>query len=142
MYNDWGAPIKPGFLQVANSNEVRHILKQHGDVTYEKQRGQMAITPDDFAKVPEIANPENIMAVTRLKDGRFSVFYQKRVNGYVLLTELIGSQNGQMSLKTLMKKKTEWGTPAVLSNLKAGQVINAQGDRDATPSNMDPEEST
>ncbi len=43
-----------GFKHAASDQAMRHALKQHGNPATEKARGQKAITPDDFARLPEI----------------------------------------------------------------------------------------
>jgi len=43
-----------GFDFSLSPSELAHILASHGDTATERRRGQRAVTPEDFARLPEI----------------------------------------------------------------------------------------
>lgn len=129
-----GAPIRPGFLQVANVNDIRHAIKQHGSAATETPRGQLPLTTADFASIPDIAKPENMVGVKRMKDGRFSILYQKSQDGHVLLTELVGEKGGQMTFKTMRKKRRHG--KHLLASLTQGQIWTLMAEASGKPNRL------
>src|SRR3546814_7432582 len=53
VLRDTGIDISGARREIDNS-AINHALKQHGSDTTEAKRGQAAITPEDFGKIPEI----------------------------------------------------------------------------------------
>jgi hypothetical protein len=49
-----GLDIKPGFSHVIDDMAIRHAFKEHGTAETELPRGQVPITKDDIAMIPEI----------------------------------------------------------------------------------------
>lgn len=39
-----------------DSNHIRHVFKEHSDPVREAKRGQLPITSDDLAMMPDIVN--------------------------------------------------------------------------------------
>ena len=59
--------------------EVRKIFRDHGDVNREANRGQRAITVDDFKRIAEIAaSPDEIIYNTEYLGNPVIQFKQKR----------------------------------------------------------------
>ena len=56
---------------------MRHIYKSHGDVAREAARGQRAIKPRDYAKLPALLNNPDVMRM----DGE-EVIVEKVFGGY------------------------------------------------------------
>jgi hypothetical protein len=95
-----------GFRHTVDASEARHVVKKHGDPAREGRRGQLAITGEDWAMIPEIlARPDTISA-SLAKRGRLpSLVYEKRVDGYVLYVEEIRTGVRTFAAKTIYKKK-------------------------------------
>lgn len=142
-YQRVGVSITDNAWHEVTKDEIAHVLKQHGDAVKEANRGQLPITPKDFARLPEVVRPENIHAVVVRKDKSIGVIYQKRVNGHVILVESTGPTGRKFQLNTMEKKATKWSDRAVLSNASIDQVLYVRSETGSAPSptelNTDPE---
>jgi SPP1 gp7 family putative phage head morphogenesis protein len=49
------------FALVLDHDRVRHLLTQHGDEQKEVARGQRAIVPDDFSRLPEVLRTASVV---------------------------------------------------------------------------------
>lgn len=132
-YTAKGAPVSPGFIQIATSYEIKHTYDQHGSDKTESPRGQVALSISDFSKIPEVTKPEFLVGVKRLPNGQFALQYKKRVNGHVLVVEYMGEKSGKMSFKTMYRRVAERGNPTTPSDPKGSQRTNVQDDRHPTP---------
>jgi lipid A disaccharide synthetase len=69
-----------GYNHVMDGSAVRHTLKKHGDAAAEGKRGQVAITEDDFANIPDIvASPDSVILGSRNHIGRDQIISIKRM---------------------------------------------------------------
>jgi lipid A disaccharide synthetase len=69
-----------GYHHVMDGSAVRHTMKKHGDAAAEGKRGQVAITEDDFVRVPDIvASPDSVILGSRNHIGRDQVISIKRM---------------------------------------------------------------
>lgn len=95
-----------GFVHGADEAAIRHILRQHGDSATEEARGQIAVTRDDFARLPEITNPATADGVDDgglTNDGLPTIKYSKRYNGYTYVVEEVRDGRQRLALKTMWK---------------------------------------
>jgi hypothetical protein len=84
-------------------SDARHIKKHHGQ--NENKRGQIDITPSDFALIPVILNEYDTAEHTgQDKMGNKKLFFTKKVNGTVY-TASIERGNNQIGVITLWKTK-------------------------------------
>ena len=73
-----------------NGDDIRHIIKSHGDPLAEQSRGQIAVTPDDIARIPEIlAAPDHITPSKELDGkGRQAIVFEKQIGDtYITIRE-------------------------------------------------------
>jgi hypothetical protein len=82
-------------------SDIRHIKKQHGQG--EPLRGQVDITPEDFALIPLVLNEYDTMEHTETdRKGNRKILFTKRVNGLVYLATIErGPHKGEV--RTLWK---------------------------------------
>jgi hypothetical protein len=82
-------------------SDVRHIKKQHGQG--EALRGQIDITPEDFALIPLVLNEYDTIEQTEIDTkGNRKVLFTKKCNGMVYLATIErGPYKGE--IRTLWK---------------------------------------
>jgi hypothetical protein len=66
------------YRRIIDSYGIIHALNKHGNETIEKQRGQIAITLNDFLLVPKIAKmPDKIVYEFEISTKRHVLLYEK-----------------------------------------------------------------
>ena len=99
-----------GFIRVLDNYGVRHTMKQHGNVRQESQRGQIAVTLEDFEKILVITSePDNVFADGKYKIGRDVIVFVKVIDGigYRHVEEIRGKHR-LVATDSLRKKKGAW----------------------------------
>ncbi|MCW5776390.1 MAG: hypothetical protein KIS87_08140 [Phycisphaeraceae bacterium] len=95
-----------GWTHTIDNFAVRHTLGKHGDPITEDRRGQVAVTEDDFAMLPEIVGtPDEVVALKEHRAGLPKVRYTKRVNGVTYVVEEARAGKRQLALVTMWKRK-------------------------------------
>jgi len=96
---------------VLTNNDIRHMLKQHGNQDTEALKGQIAITPLDIENIPDIiSNPSDIVKGTNNKQGQ-TIRYIKRYNdNSTYVVEVVPDKSNALIIKTMWKK------PSTLTN--------------------------
>jgi hypothetical protein len=101
-----GKDIKNIFI---TDSDVRHIKKNHGQG--EAARGQIDITPEDFAFIPVVMNEfDDARNEETDRHGNKKILFVKKVNGHVY-TASVERGNNQIGVITLWKMKTEKARP-------------------------------
>lgn len=73
----------------------------------ETQRGQIAVTENDFSLIPEILNtPDKIEYIGKNKIGRDVIKYTKRFNGKTLLFEAVLTGKKELQFSSMYKQKS------------------------------------
>ena len=87
-------------------NDIRHMIKQHGNPEIETARGQIAITSKDIEKIPEILNNyDNIVKGTENKEGNTIRYIKKYSDNVSYVVEVIPTANDTtLYVKTMWKK--------------------------------------
>jgi hypothetical protein len=84
-------------------SDARHIKKHHGQ--NEDRRGQVDITPSDFALIPVVLNEFDTAELTgQDKIGNKKLFFTKKVNGTVYTASI---ERGNNQIGVITKKKKE-----------------------------------
>ena len=77
-----------GHEHAVDNYALRHIDREHGNAETEKLRGQLPVTRDDIARLPEItANPDKIEHAGETKLGRAGIRYTKQMDGKTVVVE-------------------------------------------------------
>lgn len=120
-----------GMGVMMNGVDVRHIIKSHGDPTLETARGQVMVTAEAIAHIPEIiAQPDAVyLSETNDAKGRKAIVFEKRFGDTYITVQ--GVSNGKNLLQTdtlyIQKGKTRtsrYSMPDIQEN--AAPEINAQ----------------
>lgn len=138
---DTGVDIR-GMGAMMNGNDVRHIMKDHGDPIAETARGQVPVTPDDIARIPEVISAPDRVTVSLETDskGRTALAFEKQIGDkyitiqgvsdgkHVLQTDTLYIRKG----KTRTAQDTMAGTPE-----NTAPVINARSELPQSFPNLD-----
>ena len=120
-----------GMGVMMNGVDVRHIIKSHGDPTLETARGQVMVTAEAIARIPEIiAQPDAVyLSETNDAKGRKAIVFEKRFGDTYITVQ--GVSNGKNLLQTdtlyIQKGKTRTSRYSMLDvQENAAPEINAQ----------------
>lgn len=93
-----------GWHHVIASDAIQHIHKNHGDPKKEQLRGQLPVTREDVARIPEIvAKPEEV-TISRDNKGKVRVEYKKTFESVVWYYEEILEGRQFLSGKTMLRR--------------------------------------
>ena len=123
--NETGVSIE-GKSVVLSSDDIRHIIKQHGNETSESSRGQKAVTVDGFTDIMEtIFSPESVTSSTD-RSGVVSLVFTKTIDDKITAVTVSSEKKKALTLKSA------WIT-------KKGQHISPQSDVQAPNQTSDNE---
>lgn len=121
-----------GYGVMMNGNDVRHILKSHGDSAAEAIQGQVAVTEDAIAQIPKvIAAPDNVYLSTDSDGkGRRAIVFEKQIGDTYITIQ--GVSDGKRLLQAdtmyIRKRKTRKSQDTMLGAEHAAPVINARSE--------------
>ena len=121
-----------GYGVMMNGNDVRHILKSHGDSAAEATRGQVAVTEDAIAQIPKvIAAPDNVyLSADSDGKGRRVIVFEKQIGDTYITIQ--GVSDGKRLLQAdtmyIRKRKTRKSQDTMLGAEHAAPVINARSE--------------
>lgn len=119
-----------------NSNDVRHIMKDHGDPQIEKARGQIAVTADDIALIPQVlASPDNVyLSSSKDGKGRTVLVFEKQIGGRYITMQGISDGKHALETDTLYIRKQKDSQDTGHNAANGDPVINAQSVPPQSPS--------
>lgn len=101
-----------GRVHLLADNDIRHMIKEHGNPEIEKTKGQIAITTKDIEKIPDIINNyDKIVRGTDNKQGNTIRYIKNYPNNQSYVVEVIPTANN-----TSLYIKTMWKKPVTLTN--------------------------
>ena len=122
---DTGIDIS-GYSAVIPSGSVRHMFKQHGDPIREASIGQISLTPEIAAKIPEIiAAPDKVTLSERADvSGGPALLFEKSIGDQHITVQAVSDGTHSIQTDTLyVRKKTPQDT---VSNTGAeAQALNS-----------------
>lgn len=114
-----------GFRLTLDNHAVRHILKNHGDATKERARGQLAVTPEDFRALPALlSSPERVVFGLEAKGLPMIAFLARDADGATLLVEQVRTGRRTLALLSMRKYPATTKSESIVSTLRP----NARGD--------------
>nr|DAU35015.1 MAG TPA: nuclease [Caudoviricetes sp.] len=141
VLTDTGVDIR-GMGAMMNGNDVRHIMKDHGDPIAETARGQVPVTPDDIARIPEVISAPDRVTVSPETDskGRTALVFEKQIGDKYITIQ--GVSDGKHVLQTdtlyIRKGKTRTAQDTMLNtSMDAAPVINARSELPQSFPNLD-----
>nr|DAQ53171.1 MAG TPA: Type I restriction enzyme Methylase [Bacteriophage sp.] len=96
-----------GFGVMMNGNDVRHILKRHGDSAAEALQGQVAVTEDDVAQIPQvIAHPDDVyLSADGDGKGRQAIVFEKQLGDTYITIQGVANGKKLLQADTLYIRK-------------------------------------
>lgn len=125
-----------GYQHDLDVSGTRHAIKEHGQPKTEEPRGQIAITDEDFEKIPDVIYGYDEVTFTgKNKIGRETITYKKAFDdGTILYVEEIRDKRKTLTINTLYKQKNT-GNPRTfvennnpLSNASIHIITDNQAD--------------
>lgn len=97
-----------GTSRIIDTSSIRHTLRKHGSEIIESKHGQIAVSIDDFNKIPLILKePDSITYIgkNRLKQEVF--VYQKKIGPIYYVAEAIrlSKRSNKLVFQTMYKRK-------------------------------------
>lgn len=90
---------------VLADNDIRHMIKEHGNPEIEKMKGQIAITTKDIEKIPDIINNyDKIIQGTDNKQGKTIRYIKKYPDNISYVVEVVPEKGSALKIKTMWKK--------------------------------------
>ncbi|MBD5257612.1 MAG: hypothetical protein HDS52_02830, partial [Barnesiella sp.] len=108
-FADNGIEVDDTWVHSFESSAVAHNQKHHGDPRIEERMGQIAITPEDYARIPDIL--ESYDHITKSPNrsrstGNEVIIYEKEFgDGYVYYLEEKRESRKSLAFQTMYKKK-------------------------------------
>lgn len=96
-----------GYQHDLDVSGTRHAIKEHGQPKTEEPRGQIAITDEDFEKIPEVIYGYDDVSFTgKNKIGRETITYKKTFDdGTIMYVEEIRDKRKTLTINTMYKYK-------------------------------------
>ena len=96
-----------GYNAVLPSDNVRHIIKNHGDPLIEQARGQSVVSGEDIAAIPEIlANPDRVYVSDKADTRNRPVLaFEKQIGDNFVTMQAVSDGTHSIQTDTLYKQK-------------------------------------
>jgi len=95
-----------GFVHVVHPDAAKHAVKEHGDASREVSRGQLPITADDWAAIPDVlASPDRIEYLGQSRRGPERLGYWKQINGTLFYVEEVRTGRRTLAAVTMWKSR-------------------------------------
>ena len=116
-----------GYKHTIDSFSIRHIRNTHGDPAAEEKRGQVAVTAEDFARIPEIVKDYDGVELSGKDDGGNDlVKYHKSYNGITYYVEEVRNKRNELMTKTLWKTRTASNVPSEEAPLATSETVQPE----------------
>lgn len=118
---DTGLPGTDGYSHSISRSAAYHIYKEHGDAEAEAARGQIAVTAEDLARIPEIVtSPDEVVTDFRSEQGAERVAYLKRFDD-ALVVYIAEASRKKKDFRTVSMRKYP---PTAISENVAKNIID------------------
>lgn len=96
-----------GYQHHVDEAAIRHVLAEHGNEQIEAQRGQIPVTREDFAKLPEITNPKlaTVEMSGKTHSGREAIRYSRQIGDNYYVVEEVRTGRKRLALVTMWKTR-------------------------------------
>ena len=117
-----------GYNAIIPGDSVRHMFKHHGDPILETARGQIAVSPEAVARIPEILSAPDKVTLSAKRDasGRPALIFEKIIGNQYITVQAVSTGTHSLQADTLyIRKRTPQDTvsntgetPALNSNVR------------------------
>lgn len=118
-----------GYNAVLSSDNVRHIIKRHGDPILETARGQVMVTAEDIALIPEVLAAPDAVYLSGKTDsrGRPVIVFEKLIGDNFVTMQAVSDGTHSIQTDTIFKqKKSSQGTEYYNADENADPAHNAR----------------
>lgn len=118
-----------GYNAVLSSDNVRHIIKRHGDPILETARGQVMVTAEDIALIPEVLAAPDAVYLSGKTDsrGRPVIVFEKLIGNNFVTMQAVSDGTHSIQTDTIFKqKKSSQGTEYYNADENADPAHNAR----------------
>ncbi len=91
-----------GYERVVENKSVFHAFEMHGNEQKEIRRHQIAITPDDFERIPELTKEHQKVGISH---DNILIHYYIEPDRFFVYVEEIDSKRRVLNFQTLYKRK-------------------------------------
>ena len=110
---------------VLADNDIRHMIKEHGNPEIDKTKGQIAITTKDIEKIPDIIeNYDRLVEGNDNREGKTIRYIKKYSDNISYVVEVIPEKGNALKIKTMWKKPVRvtnsQKTPSSTSKTESG----------------------
>jgi len=96
-----------GYKHTVDVSGIRHAMNQHGNQKAEESRGQIAVTEEDFARIPDIvSNYDHVELAGQDRQGNNLIKYRKDYGDTTYYVEEVRRKRKELVIKTLWKTHT------------------------------------
>ncbi len=115
-----------GHSHVIDGSAVRHVVNRHGNDQIETSRGQIAVTDEDFERIPElISSPDAVVFGTKTRGKRDQIGYIKQLeDGSTLYLEEVRTGKKELAAVSMRKYPATKDFDSIAATLPS----NARGD--------------
>ncbi len=108
VLNETGMDIF-GYRSILAGDNVRHIMKNHGKASAEATRGQVAVTENDIALIPNVlSSPDKVYLSPQLDSrGRNVLIFEKKIGDNYVTMQAVTDGTHSLQTDTLYKQKTK-----------------------------------
>lgn len=93
------------------ADTIKHILKHHGNSVIESKRGQIAITEDDFEKIPKIISEfDYISSSFNCKSGKPVLTFKKWIKNNYCVVNYVSDKHHNLEVQTMYIQKKNSAT--------------------------------
>ncbi len=109
-----------GYVHMIDGSAIRHVQKKHGDAVEEGKRGQVAVTDQDFERIPDVLSSPDMTAYGLKNDiGRPMIAYVKRLaDGTFLYLEEVRSKRQRLALQSIRKYPATTNALSILESVR------------------------
>ena len=114
---------------VLSSDDIKHIFNEHGKVSSEQPRGQIAVTQDNIETIIEtIIEPDTIKGVN--ENGVVKIIFKKEIDGKITAITVLSEKKKALTLKSARITKNKQhisptdNASALPSTSKTGKSMN------------------
>lgn len=118
-----------GYNAVLSSDNVRHIIKRHGDPILETARGQVMVTAEDIALIPEVLAAPDAVYLSGKTDSRERpvIVFEKLIGDNFVTMQAVSDGTHSIQTNTIFKqKKSSQGTEYYNADENADPAHNAR----------------
>ena len=112
-----------------STNAIRHTNKNHGNIQTEANRGQVAVTTEDFKLIPKIVTDfDNVSLSGTTENHNQAILFENQIRDMYYLVSYVSDKNHNLEVKTMWKINTQKKNSAAASDASKPQSQTSETD--------------